>query len=107
MEEEDLTEAILEAMKTEDPARWKAAHRYFTAIAVCHTVVPEMKNGKIAYQAESPDEEAIVLGAKAAGYDFFAMRPQAGRTTTACESAARSGTSSQTYGSILTVILAY
>lgn len=79
MEEEDLTEAILETMKTEDPARWKAAHRYFTAIAVCHTVVPEMKNGKIAYQAESPDEEAIVLGAKAAGYDFFAMRPQAGK----------------------------
>jgi hypothetical protein len=58
---------------------WKAAHKYFTAIAVCHTVVPETKNGVLAYQAESPDEEAIVLGAKAAGYDFFALTPKGGK----------------------------
>ena len=94
---------------------WKAAHKYFTAIAVCHTVVPETKNGVLTYQArkrhflrhlyikiiilprqardkhrenskkrafsqaESPDEEAIVLGAKAAGYDFFALTPKGGK----------------------------
>jgi hypothetical protein len=58
---------------------WKAAHKYFTAIAVCHTVVPETKNGVLSYQAESPDEEAIVLGAKAAGYDFFALTPKGGK----------------------------
>jgi magnesium-transporting ATPase (P-type) len=78
MTEHDLTLEILNAMP-KDSGMFAAAHKFYTAIAVCHTVVPEMKNGVVSYQAESPDEEAIVLGAKAAGYDFCELAPRGGK----------------------------
>jgi len=39
-------------------------------LAVCHTVVVETRNGKVLYNASSPDELALVNGAKYLGYDF-------------------------------------
>eukprot|EP01043_Picozoa_sp_COSAG02_P029798 COSAG02_NODE_1870_length_10588_cov_78.982652_7_plen_550_part_00 len=49
----------------------KAAEEFFTLLSLCHTVVPERQDGQaIKYQAESPDEEALVKGAAEAGYVF-------------------------------------
>jgi phospholipid-transporting ATPase len=45
-------------------------HEFLTLLAVCHTVIPEMKNGKLQYQASSPDEAALVAGAELLGYQF-------------------------------------
>uniref|UniRef100_A0A7S3JZM0 Phospholipid-transporting ATPase n=1 Tax=Aureoumbra lagunensis TaxID=44058 RepID=A0A7S3JZM0_9STRA len=42
------------------------------ALMLCNTVVVENKNGVIKYQAESPDEGALVDGALHAGYKLFA-----------------------------------
>mmetsp|Transcript_29399 Transcript_29399/g.28521 ORF Transcript_29399/g.28521 Transcript_29399/m.28521 type:complete len:193 (+) Transcript_29399:1324-1902(+) len=39
-------------------------------LGVCHTVVVEEKNGVSAYNASSPDELALVNGAKFFGFDF-------------------------------------
>jgi phospholipid-transporting ATPase len=39
-------------------------------LSVCHTVVVEDKKGKLSYNASSPDELALVNGAKYLGYDF-------------------------------------
>ena len=42
-------------------------------LAVCHTVIPEMDesgSGNIIYQASSPDEAALVDGAKNLGVIF-------------------------------------
>ena len=39
-------------------------------MAVCHTVVAELKNGKIQYNASSPDELALINAAKYFGYFF-------------------------------------
>lgn len=39
-------------------------------LSVCHTVVVEDKNGKLSYNASSPDELALVNGAKYLGYNF-------------------------------------
>ena len=40
-------------------------------LSVCHTVVLEtLPSGKTAYQAESPDEEALVSAAAKMGYRF-------------------------------------
>jgi len=44
---------------------------FLTLLAVCHTVIPEVKeDGKVVYQASSPDEAALVSGAELLGYRF-------------------------------------
>lgn len=37
---------------------------------MCHTVIVENKNGKLSYNASSPDELALVNGASFFGYVF-------------------------------------
>ena len=39
-------------------------------LSVCHTVIVEEKNGKVTYNASSPDELALVNAAKYFGYEF-------------------------------------
>ena len=43
---------------------------FLTLLSTCHTVIPETKNGKMTYQASSPDEGALVQGAEMLGYRF-------------------------------------
>lgn len=43
---------------------------FLTLLAVCHTVIPEIKDGKLQYQASSPDEAALVAGAELLGFQF-------------------------------------
>jgi phospholipid-transporting ATPase len=43
---------------------------FLTLLAVCHTVIPELRDGKTVYQASSPDEAALVAGAELLGYQF-------------------------------------
>lgn len=45
-------------------------HEFLTLLAVCHTVIPENRDGKMHYQASSPDEAALVAGAELLGYQF-------------------------------------
>lgn len=45
-------------------------NEFLTLLATCHTVIPETKDGKITYQASSPDEAALVAGADVMGYRF-------------------------------------
>uniref|UniRef100_A0A8D0CE00 Phospholipid-transporting ATPase n=1 Tax=Salvator merianae TaxID=96440 RepID=A0A8D0CE00_SALMN len=48
---------------------------FLTLLAVCHTVVPESDGNTIIYQASSPDEGALVKGAKKLGYVFTGRTP--------------------------------
>ncbi len=43
---------------------------FLLLLAVCHTVIPEVKDGKMVYQASSPDEVALVTGAELLGFQF-------------------------------------
>lgn len=45
-------------------------------LAVCHTVIPEEKDGNMTYQASSPDEAALVSGAELLGYKFHIRKPK-------------------------------
>ncbi|KAI8058138.1 hypothetical protein BDF22DRAFT_724944 [Syncephalis plumigaleata] len=49
---------------------------FLTLLATCHTVIPEANNGTITYQASSPDEAALVAGARELGYVFTVRRPK-------------------------------
>ncbi|XP_051549616.1 phospholipid-transporting ATPase IC isoform X1 [Myxocyprinus asiaticus] len=44
---------------------------FFTALALCHTVMSEWKDGLPQYQAASPDEEALVCAARELGWVFL------------------------------------
>ncbi|CAO0794301.1 unnamed protein product [Mucor circinelloides] len=53
-------------------------NEFLTSLMTCHTVIPEMneEQGKIIYQASSPDEAALVNGASDVfGYKFTARKP--------------------------------
>lgn len=43
---------------------------FLRMLAVCHTVIPEERDGRMVYQASSPDEAALVAGAELLGYQF-------------------------------------
>lgn len=50
-------------------------HDFLEAMSLCHTVVPNLKSdGMVAYQAASPDEEALVIAAHCFGYTFTSAR---------------------------------
>ncbi|KAG5672680.1 hypothetical protein PVAND_002791 [Polypedilum vanderplanki] len=51
------------------------AHNYFRLLALCHTVMPEYKDGRLFYQAQSPDESALVSAARNFGFVFKARTP--------------------------------
>lgn len=46
----------------------KKAREYLLAVALCHTCLPEIRDGKVEFQASSPDELALVKAAKELGY---------------------------------------
>lgn len=49
----------------------EALDAFFTCLAVCHTVVVEKADGKLTYQAESPDEGALVYSSVPVGYELL------------------------------------
>ncbi|XP_025986047.1 phospholipid-transporting ATPase ID isoform X2 [Solenopsis invicta] len=63
--------ALLEAVRREN----QDVHSFFRLLALCHTVMPEEKNGKIEYQAQSPDEAALVSAARNFGFVFKERSP--------------------------------
>lgn len=46
----------------------RKAREYLLAVALCHTCLPEIKDGKTDFQASSPDELALVRAAHELGY---------------------------------------
>ncbi|EMD33044.1 aminophospholipid-transporting P-type ATPase [Gelatoporia subvermispora B] len=54
----------------------EVVHEFLTLLAVCHTVIPELHDGKMRYQASSPDEAALVAGAEQLGYQFHTRKPR-------------------------------
>ncbi|XP_021733270.1 probable phospholipid-transporting ATPase 8 isoform X2 [Chenopodium quinoa] len=47
--------------------------KFFRVLAICHTAIPDVheETGQISYEAESPDEAALVISAKELGFEFF------------------------------------
>ena len=53
------------------PAECTAAERFLTELSVCHSVFPiRSPSGELQYQAASPDELALVQGARLLGFTF-------------------------------------
>jgi phospholipid-transporting ATPase len=55
---------------TDEGKQQETIMEFLTLLAVCHTVIPEVKEEKIVYQASSPDEAALVAGAELLGFQF-------------------------------------
>ncbi|NXL94079.1 AT8B1 ATPase, partial [Alectura lathami] len=45
--------------------------KFFLLLAICHTVMVDVSDGQLNYQAASPDEEALVTAARNCGYVFL------------------------------------
>ncbi|KAF8813752.1 Ca-transporting ATPase [Phlegmacium glaucopus] len=55
---------------------FEVLREFLTLLSVCHTVIPEIQEGKMVYQASSPDEAALVAGAELLGYQFHTRKPK-------------------------------
>ncbi|XP_016406540.1 probable phospholipid-transporting ATPase IM isoform X1 [Sinocyclocheilus rhinocerous] len=69
--------SLVEAIKLEEPL----VQEFFRLLALCHTVMPEERNeGKLdwelVYQAQSPDEGALVTAARNFGFVFRSRTPE-------------------------------
>ncbi|XP_076104563.1 phospholipid-transporting ATPase ID-like isoform X1 [Mytilus galloprovincialis] len=62
---------LIEKMREKD----FKVEQFFTLLALCHTVMPETKDDKLEYQAQSPDEGALVSAARNFGYVFKSRTP--------------------------------
>ncbi|XP_056402756.1 phospholipid-transporting ATPase ID-like [Hyla sarda] len=64
---------LVESVKMEDPA----THEFFRLLALCHTAMSEeKKEGQLVYQAQSPDEGALVTAARNFGFVFRSRTPE-------------------------------
>ncbi|KAH8038726.1 hypothetical protein HPB51_002870 [Rhipicephalus microplus] len=52
------------------------AREYFRLLALCHTVMSEEKDGRLEYQAQSPDEAALTSAARNFGFVFKNRTPK-------------------------------
>ncbi|TFK23677.1 calcium transporting ATPase [Coprinopsis marcescibilis] len=77
---EDNTDPFLDIPSTSSApsggAEKEIIREFLTLLAVCHTVIPEVKGEKIVYQASSPDEAALVSGAELLGFQFRTRKPK-------------------------------
>ncbi|KAJ7782793.1 Ca-transporting ATPase [Mycena metata] len=64
------------SVATEQNMEKEVLKDFLTLLAVCHTVIPEVKDGKTIFQASSPDEAALVAGAELLGYQFHTRKPK-------------------------------
>lgn len=62
---------LLESVRRREPDTFS----FFRLLALCHTVMSENRNGKLEYQAQSPDEEALVSAARNFGFVFKERSP--------------------------------
>jgi phospholipid-translocating ATPase len=60
-----------------DTAFSRRAVQYILAMALCHTCLPEVKDGKLDFQAASPDELALVRAAQDLGFLVIQRTTQA------------------------------
>ncbi|XP_047612182.1 phospholipid-transporting ATPase IB-like [Phacochoerus africanus] len=65
---------LLENFEEDHPTK-EYIKEFLFLLSVCHTVVPERDGNNISYQASSPDEAALVKGAKKLGFVFTARTP--------------------------------
>ncbi|XP_072228680.1 phospholipid-transporting ATPase ID-like [Leuresthes tenuis] len=65
--------SLLETVRGGNPE----AQAFFRLLALCHTVMPEeKKEGQLNYQAQSPDEGALVTAARNFGFVFRSRTPE-------------------------------
>ncbi|XP_074033598.1 ATPase phospholipid transporting 8B isoform X2 [Leptinotarsa decemlineata] len=62
---------LLEAVRRRDAE----AFSFFRLLALCHTVMSEERDGRLEYQAQSPDEAALVSAARNFGFVFKERSP--------------------------------
>ena len=65
-------QALLDDVQKGDPN----CHEFFRLLALCHTVMPQVKNENLEYQAQSPDEDALVSAARNFGFVFLERTPR-------------------------------
>ncbi|XP_032594913.1 phospholipid-transporting ATPase ID isoform X3 [Drosophila grimshawi] len=62
---------LLDAVRSDE----RHAQNFFRLLALCHTVMAETVDGRLEYQAQSPDEAALVSAARNFGFVFRSRTP--------------------------------
>lgn len=62
---------LVNAVNSNDPK----VYNFFRLLALCHTVIPQISDNRLEYQAQSPDEAALVSAARNFGFVFKSRTP--------------------------------
>lgn len=62
---------LVNAVDGHDPK----VYNFFRLLALCHTVMPQITDNRLEYQAQSPDEAALVSAARNFGFIFKSRTP--------------------------------
>ena len=65
-------QSLLNDVEKGDPK----SQEFFRLLSLCHTVMSQVKNGNLEYQAQSPDEDALVSAARNFGFVFKERTPR-------------------------------
>lgn len=66
---ERTTKDLLDLIRREpNSVTGRKAREFIVGLAICHTALPEYKEGQLDFQASSPDELALLRGAQDMGY---------------------------------------
>ncbi|RNA03344.1 phospholipid-transporting ATPase ID-like, partial [Brachionus plicatilis] len=65
-------QSLVDAIRSGD----QHCRRFFTLLCICHTVMAKETNGTLSYQAQSPDEGALVSAARNFGFVFKSRTPK-------------------------------
>ena len=65
-------QSLLNDVERGDPK----SQEFFRLLSLCHTVMSQVKNGSLEYQAQSPDEDALVSAARNFGFVFKERTPR-------------------------------
>lgn len=64
-------QTLVNSVNSNDPK----THNFFRLLALCHTVIPQISDNRLEYQAQSPDEAALVSAARNFGFVFQSRTP--------------------------------
>ncbi|CAF0761204.1 unnamed protein product [Rotaria sordida] len=74
---------LLDTIKNND----KDVNNFFALLSLCHTIMPEEKDGKIIYQAQSFDENVLVSASRTFDFVFLIIVKKDGKLVLYCKGA--------------------
>ncbi len=63
--------SLIDAIENSSSVMHQKVHNCLIMLSICHTVISDVKDGKLFYNATSPDELALLNFARLVGFEYL------------------------------------